>query len=49
MGTRDRDAPGGDIRFFKEKIDELPADLLAEIRRRNADYIVWLARRLQSR
>ena len=49
VGTRDRDAPGGDIRFFKEKIDELPADLLGEIRRRNADYIVWLARRLQSR
>ncbi len=48
VGTRDREAPDGDTRFFKEKIDELPADLLAEIRRRNSDYIVWLAGRLQA-
>ncbi len=47
VGTRDRDAPDGDTRFFKDKIDELPADLLTEIRRRNADYIVWLAGRLR--
>ena len=48
VGTRDRDAPDGDRRFFKEKIDELPADLLAEVRRRNSEYIVWLAGRLRA-
>ena len=47
VGTRDRDAPDGDTRFFKEKIDELPRDLVAEVRRRNAEYIVWLAKRLR--
>ena len=34
------------IRFFKEKLDELPADLVAEVQRRNTRYIVWLAGRL---
>ena len=48
VGTPDRDAPDGDTRFFKEKIDELPPDLLSEIRRRNTEYIVWLAGRLQA-
>jgi len=47
VGTRDRNAPDGDTRFFKEKIDELPAELLAEVRRRNTEYIVWLAGRLR--
>ena len=43
VGSRDVSDPGGDRRFFKEKLDELPADLLAEVRRRNAQYVVWLA------
>jgi hypothetical protein len=47
VGSRDVDAPDGDKRFFKEKLDELPEDLLAEVRRRNARYIVWLAEHLQ--
>ena len=47
VGTRDLDSPDGDRRFFKEKLDELPAGLLAETRRRNTDYIVWLARCLR--
>ena len=47
VGTRDLDSPDGDRRFFKQKLDELPAGLLAETRRRNTDYIVWLARCLR--
>jgi hypothetical protein len=47
VGSRDAHAPDGDRRFFKEKLDELPAELVAEVRRRNADYIVWLARHLR--
>ncbi len=47
IGSRDANAPDGDHRFFKEKLDELPSDLIAEVRRRNADYIVWLARHLR--
>ncbi len=47
VGTRDSHDPEGDRRFFKDKLDELPADLLAEVRRRNHDYIVWLARHLR--
>jgi hypothetical protein len=47
VGTRDLDSPDGDRRFFKEKLDELPAGLLAEARRRNTEYIVWLARCLR--
>jgi hypothetical protein len=48
VGTRDLDSPDGDRRFFKEKLDELPAVLLAETRRRNTEYIVWLARCLRA-
>ncbi|MFB3923604.1 MAG: tagaturonate epimerase family protein [Terriglobia bacterium] len=48
VGSRDVDAPDGDTRFFKEKLDELPEDLLAEVRRRNARYVVWLAEHLRS-
>ncbi len=33
VGTRDQDG-----RFFKEKLDELPPDLVEEVRRRNAGY-----------
>ncbi|MBL8229571.1 MAG: hypothetical protein JNL98_13865 [Bryobacterales bacterium] len=46
-GTRDTAAPDGDHRFFKEKLDELPADLLEEVRKRNSAYIVWLADQLR--
>ena len=48
VGTRDRNSPDGDQRFFKEKINELPSDLLDEVRRRNSDYIVWLAGHLKA-
>ena len=48
VGSRDVDSPDGDRRFFKEKIDELPEELLAEVRRRNSQYVVWLAEHLQS-
>jgi hypothetical protein len=47
VGSPDGNAPDGDRRFFKDKIDELPPDLIAEVRRRNADYIVWLAKHLR--
>jgi hypothetical protein len=47
VGSRDVDSPDGDRRFFKEKIDELPEDLLAEVRRRNSRYVIWLAEHLQ--
>jgi hypothetical protein len=47
VGSRDIDSPDGDHRFFKEKLDELPEDLLAEVRQRNRRYIVWLAERLR--
>ena len=47
VGSRDVHSPDGDHRFFKEKIDELPEDLLAEVRRRNSQYVVWLAEHLQ--
>ncbi len=46
VGSRDVQAPDGDRRFFKEKLDEIPADLVAEVQRRNTRYIVWLADRL---
>lgn len=46
-GSRDVKSPDGDQRFFKDKLDELPPDLLAEVRRRNAEYIVWLAEQLR--
>jgi hypothetical protein len=47
VGSRDVNAPDGDKRFFKEKLDELPEDLLAEVRRRNTRYVVWLAEHLR--
>jgi hypothetical protein len=43
VGSRDLQAPDGDHRFFKEKLDELPPALLAEVRRRNTEYVIWLA------
>ncbi|MCS7025365.1 MAG: tagaturonate epimerase family protein [Bryobacteraceae bacterium] len=46
-GSRDLVAPDGDHRFFKEKLDELPADLVEEVRRRNTAYIIWLADQLR--
>jgi hypothetical protein len=46
VGSRDCHAPDGDTRFFKEKLDELPDHILTEVRRRNAEYIVWLAENL---
>ena len=47
VGSRDVDSPDGDKRFFKEKLDELPEDLLQKVQRRNMRYIVWLAEHLQ--
>ncbi|MBZ5514190.1 MAG: tagaturonate epimerase family protein [Acidobacteriia bacterium] len=47
VGSRDVDSPDGDCRFFKEKLDELPEDLVQEVRRRNTRYIVWLAEHLR--
>jgi hypothetical protein len=47
VGSRDTQAPDGDHRFFKDKLDELPQYFLAEVRRRNARYIVWLAEHLR--
>ena len=47
VGSRDKDSPDGDTRFFKDKLDELPRELVAETRRRNSDYIVWLASQLR--
>ena len=46
IGSRDLHAPDGDQRFFKEKLDELPPELVAEVRSRNSKYIVWLAEHL---
>ena len=46
VGSRDIHAPDGDNRFFKEKLDELPDELLMEVRRRNSRYIVWLSKHL---
>ena len=46
VGSRDSKAPDGDRRFFKEKLDELPPEMLAEVRKRNTRYIVWLAEHL---
>jgi hypothetical protein len=47
VGSRDIHSPDGDRRFFKEKLDEAPESLLAEVRRRNCEYIVWLAENLR--
>jgi len=43
IGSRDTESPHGDRRFFKEKLDELPSEFVAETRLRNARYIEWLA------
>lgn len=45
-GTRDRNDPAGDTRFFTEKFLGLPEELIAEVRRRNAAYLDWLAANL---
>jgi hypothetical protein len=47
-GSRDTASPDADHRFFNEKVDELPSDLLEETRRRNANYIIWLADQLRA-
>ena len=46
VGSRDARSPDGDRRFFKEKLDELPGDLIVEVQKRNTRYIVWLAEHL---
>jgi len=46
VGSRDLQSPDADRRFFKEKLDELPPDLVSEVRKRNTGYIVWLAEHL---
>jgi hypothetical protein len=46
VGSRDVNSPDGDNRFFKEKIDEMPDNLLHEVRERNSRYIIWLAEHL---
>lgn len=48
VGCRDIHSPDGDTRFFKDKLDELPENLLREVRERNSDYVVWLASHLRS-
>ncbi|MCL4794442.1 MAG: hypothetical protein KJZ84_07760 [Bryobacteraceae bacterium] len=45
-GTRDANDPNGDTRFFTEKLLDLPAPLLEDVRRRNAAYVEWLASNL---
>lgn len=45
-GTRDLNDPDADTRFFADKFLDLPDHLLAEVRRRNAAYIEWLAANL---
>ena len=41
VGSRDQRG-----RFFKEALDSLPSGIVAETRRRNAEYVRWLARNL---
>lgn len=41
VGSRDEDGV-----FFKDKLDRLPAEIVAETRRRNTAYIKWLAANL---
>ena len=48
VGSRDLQAPGADQRFFKEKLADLPEDLVAEVRKRNSRYITWLAEHLRA-
>jgi hypothetical protein len=38
VGSRDENG-----RFFKEELDNLSAGIVAEVRRRNAEYVRWLA------
>ncbi|MGA2599308.1 MAG: tagaturonate epimerase family protein [Bryobacteraceae bacterium] len=38
VGSRDEDG-----RFFKESLDRLPAGVMGETRRRNVEYVKWLA------
>ncbi len=47
VGSRDIHSPDGDHRFFKEKLDELPSNLVRSVRERNTDYVVWLASHLR--
>ena len=47
VGSRDIQSPDGDHRFFKEKLDELPSNLVRAVRERNTDYVVWLASHLR--
>ncbi len=47
VGSRDFHSPDGDHRFFKEKLDELPSNLIRSVRERNTDYVVWLASHLR--
>jgi tagaturonate epimerase len=47
VGSRDVNSPDGDRRFFTDKFKDLPAGLLSEVRRRNVNYIVWLADHLR--
>lgn len=42
VGSRDEDGA-----FFKDKLDALPPSLVADVRRRNSGYILWLARHLR--
>ncbi len=48
VGSRDLHSPDGDSRFFKEKLDELPEELVQEVQRRNSRYVVWLAEHLRA-
>ena len=41
VGSRDEQG-----RFFKESLDHLPASIIAETQRRNAEYVLWLATNL---
>ncbi|MBI4903397.1 MAG: hypothetical protein HY820_07175 [Acidobacteria bacterium] len=41
------EAPDGDQRFLNEKLNELPQDLVTEVRRRNTEYIIWVADHLR--
>lgn len=41
VGSKDTDGV-----FFKTKLDQLPAGLLTEVRRRNTNYVKWLASHL---
>jgi hypothetical protein len=41
VGCKDEDG-----RFFKQGLDELPHPVIEETRRRNKDYVKWLASHL---